>query len=107
MLYMKKLLFIVAISSFCFACNSSDDAGTKATEEKPVDTPAAPQAIANEKGLELIGASDCTTCHGIDKKIIGPAYIDVAKNMSLQKPLLTRWLVRSKRAEQAFGAQFP
>jgi cytochrome c len=32
-------------------------------------------AQANEK---LAQASGCTTCHGIDKKIIGPAYKDVA-----------------------------
>jgi cytochrome c len=32
-------------------------------------------AQANEK---LAQASGCTTCHGIDKKVIGPAYKDVA-----------------------------
>jgi cytochrome c len=32
-------------------------------------------ANANEK---LAQASGCLTCHGIDKKIIGPAYKDVA-----------------------------
>ena len=32
-------------------------------------------ALANEK---LAQASGCMTCHGIDKKIIGPAYKEVA-----------------------------
>jgi cytochrome c len=32
-------------------------------------------ATANEK---LAQASGCMTCHGVDKKIIGPAYKDVA-----------------------------
>src|SRR4051812_20935417 len=32
-------------------------------------------AYANEK---LAQASGCMTCHGIDKKIIGPSYTDVA-----------------------------
>jgi cytochrome c len=32
-------------------------------------------ALANEK---LAQASGCTTCHGIDKKVIGPAYKEVA-----------------------------
>jgi cytochrome c len=36
---------------------------------------AANGATANEK---LAQASGCMTCHGIDKKIIGPAYKDVA-----------------------------
>jgi cytochrome c len=32
-------------------------------------------ALANE---ELAKKSACTACHGIDKKIVGPAYKDVA-----------------------------
>ena len=36
---------------------------------------AATAAYANEK---LAQSSGCMTCHGIDKKIIGPAYKDVA-----------------------------
>ena len=32
-------------------------------------------AQANEK---LAQASGCTTCHGVDKKIIGPAFKDIA-----------------------------
>ena len=32
-------------------------------------------AQANEK---LAQASGCTTCHGIDKKVIGPAFKDIA-----------------------------
>jgi cytochrome c len=32
-------------------------------------------ALANEK---LAQSSGCTTCHGVDKKIIGPTYKDVA-----------------------------
>ena len=31
------------------------------------------------KGQALIAASDCLTCHKLDKKLIGPAYQDVAK----------------------------
>lgn len=74
---MKKFLIVFSVSAFVFACNSSED--QKAADEKKADTVAAtPPVIANERGLELIGASDCTTCHAIDKKVIGPAYTDVA-----------------------------
>lgn len=31
------------------------------------------------RGLALINGSDCKACHGINKKSIGPAYVDVAK----------------------------
>lgn len=73
---MKKFLTVFAISAIVFACNSSDD--QKPADEKKPDTVAAVPVIPDDRGLELIGASDCTTCHGIDKKNIGPAYTDVA-----------------------------
>jgi cytochrome c len=30
------------------------------------------------KGLEKVKGSDCTGCHQVDRKLIGPAYADVA-----------------------------
>ena len=73
---MKKFLIVFGACAFVFACNSSEE--PKATEEKKADTVATTPAIPNDRGLELIGANDCTTCHEIDKKKIGPAYVDVA-----------------------------
>jgi len=73
---MKKYLIVLGLSTMVFACNSSEE---KPAEEKKADTVAVvTPEIQNEKGLELIGASDCMGCHEIDKKKIGPAYIDVA-----------------------------
>ncbi|HEX6430291.1 MAG TPA: cytochrome c class I, partial [Niastella sp.] len=59
---MKKYVVFAAICTAMIACNSSDS--NKGGEEKPADnaTPA-PTASAHEKGLEMIGALDCTTCH--------------------------------------------
>jgi len=74
---MKKFLIVFGISVIAFACGSSDD--QKAADEKKEDTVAAMPTVQNERGLELIGASDCTGCHAIDKKVIGPAYQDVAQ----------------------------
>ena len=31
------------------------------------------------KGLELAQKSNCMACHAVDKKVVGPAYQDVAK----------------------------
>lgn len=77
---MKKLLAILFVSAVIYSCG--DNAETKKEETKTVDTvPAtpAPDATAStDKGLELIGGSDCMACHSIDNKIIGPAYKDVA-----------------------------
>lgn len=35
-------------------------------------------AASAQSGEDLIKKSGCTACHAIDKKIIGPAYVDVA-----------------------------
>jgi cytochrome c len=76
---MKKYVVFAALCTAMVACGSND--GNKTAEEKPADSTSAggPTASANEKGLEMIGALDCTTCHKISEKNIGPAYTDVAK----------------------------
>ena len=39
-------------------------------------------ALAN---LELAQKNACTACHAVDKKLVGPAYQDVAKKYAAQK----------------------
>lgn len=81
---MKKGLIIFASLVIITSCNSSStdnkEAGTKAT-----DTAAAATAPATEtkdpeavKGLELVGKSDCFTCHKLSEASVGPAYALVA-----------------------------
>ncbi|RZL16002.1 MAG: c-type cytochrome [Hymenobacter sp.] len=31
------------------------------------------------KGAQLIAGSDCGSCHKQDEKLVGPAYVDIAK----------------------------
>lgn len=87
---MKKLAVILSCTILAAACGNSGE--TKSTETKK-DTVAAAGAAtapatssANEKGLELIGSSDCTTCHRLHKEAsgstIGPAYSEVANKYS-------------------------
>jgi cytochrome c len=85
---MKKFAVIFLLSPLAFACGGSND--NKAGQAKDSSSSGADAAasatpsLANQKGLELIGSSDCTTCHDLRTKKIGPAYSDVAekyKNM--------------------------
>jgi len=85
----KKLAFIVSCALFAAACGNSGETKSGGTSDSPSTTPttAAPAtAAAPAKGLELIGASDCTTCHRLDKAAsgasIGPAYSEVAEKYS-------------------------
>ncbi|HVU58971.1 MAG TPA: c-type cytochrome [Puia sp.] len=81
----KGLAIILSCSLLAAACGGSDS--SKPTEKKDsgnasdATTPAA-TTTADNKGLELIGGSDCTTCHRLDKAssgaAIGPAYSEVA-----------------------------
>ncbi len=76
---MKKLVVFAALCTAMVACGSGDT--NKGTEEKPAEsaTPAPAAANASDKGLDMIASLDCTTCHKISEKNIGPAYTDVAK----------------------------
>ncbi|ULQ54538.1 c-type cytochrome [Flavihumibacter fluvii] len=78
---MKKYLLMAGISALAIACggNPSEKKAedSKATTEAPA--PAPEPAAQDDKGIELIAASDCLTCHKVNEKAIGPAYVDVAK----------------------------
>jgi cytochrome c len=81
----KKLAFVLSGAILVAACGNSGE--SKTTDNKDTTTSAAPAAsAASDKGLELIGASDCTTCHRIHQAeggaSIGPAYDQVAAKYS-------------------------
>ena len=72
------MLFLLICSGAILACNSSGSSSAKTDTVAAAPAP----AIADSKGLELIGASDCTTCHRLHKETpgasIGPSYSEVA-----------------------------
>lgn len=77
---MKKLLVILSAAVVLYACGGSDGKATDDKKDTTVQTtPGTSTAAVDEKALELIGSKGCTACHAIDKKLIGPAYIDVSK----------------------------
>ncbi|NML19914.1 c-type cytochrome [Pseudoflavitalea sp. G-6-1-2] len=76
---MKKLMVLGAIAAaslMMYACGGGE---TKAPEQKAEEKKSASTVDADaEKALTMIGKLDCTTCHKISEKNIGPAYTDVA-----------------------------
>lgn len=46
---------------------------------------AAAASLPASANLELAQKNACTACHAVDKKIIGPAYLEVAKKYASQK----------------------
>jgi len=89
---MKKMFFVLAISTAFFACNgpagsdskpvSTNDANGNSQmdgkDAKSGDSAATTTASAGKDGAALIAGSDCRTCHKDDAKLIGPAYQEVA-----------------------------
>ena len=80
-------LALIAVAGLTFACGG----GEKTVETTTTET-AAPAAPAQEisledkykndpvyiKGIEKVKGSDCTSCHMVERKIVGPSYADVA-----------------------------
>jgi|ERR1700692_3158518 cytochrome c len=79
----KTILFLIVSSATVLSCNSS---GSSSGKSDSAATAPAVVPAASEQGLELIGASDCTTCHRLHKTDpganIGPYYGQVAAKYS-------------------------
>ncbi|MDR7129421.1 cytochrome c [Algoriphagus sp. 4150] len=81
-------LAIVALAGLTFACGG--DKTSETTSVPAADAPAAApeKEISLEekyqdnpiyiKGLAKLKTSDCTSCHMVERKIVGPSYADVA-----------------------------
>lgn len=82
---MKKYIAVAAVLSILVACGSNNSSGTAADNTSAGSTAATEDISSNpdyQKGLALIGASDCLTCHKVADKLIGPSYEDVANKYS-------------------------
>ncbi|MFZ6022896.1 MAG: c-type cytochrome [Bacteroidota bacterium] len=76
---MKKYLVSLSLLALMAACGGSEE--KKDSAAAPVATTASDDLSSNPdyvKGLELIGKSDCLTCHKVGDKLIGPSYKEVA-----------------------------
>ena len=74
---MKKTIVIFSFIAFIASCGNNN------TENKPADakTEEATSKAEDpevEKGLNLVATSDCLTCHQVETKSPGPAYVEVA-----------------------------
>ncbi len=82
---LKKFLVLSVMVAACYACNNNETKTTATTDTaaaaKTEPATSGSNASKNpdyQKGLALIGANDCLTCHKVDEQLTGPAYRDVA-----------------------------
>ena len=64
----------------------------------------ATQASAN---LELANKSGCMACHGVDKKILGPAYKDVAAKYKGNKEAEAKLIEKVKKGGSGVWGPMP
>src|SRR5437868_3142631 len=79
---MKKLFILLLTAMIIFACNNEGSKDTKkdsaSSSEKKTDASDLSSNPDYQKGVDLIGQSDCLTCHRIDERLQGPGYREVA-----------------------------
>jgi cytochrome c len=78
---------LLALAGLTFACGGGEKSA-ETSAEATASAEAAPVEVSLEdkykdnpvyiKGLEKVKGSDCTGCHQVERKLIGPAYADVA-----------------------------
>lgn len=80
-------LGFAVLAGMAFACGGSEKSSEKeaVVETKPAE-PVVEMSLEEKykddpiyiKGLEKLKTSDCTSCHMVERKIVGPSYADVA-----------------------------
>ncbi len=96
---MKKVLVLISSIVVIAACNNGSSTKDKQDTTPPLSqtnnsvdilvdtlgfhTDSASASATFEKGSELIGKSDCLTCHKVKEKLVGPAYTAVAEKYPL------------------------
>lgn len=64
-------------------------------------------AVAADSGLSLAQKNACMSCHGVDKKIVGPAYTDVAAKYKGVKGAEAKLIEKVKRGGAGVWGQVP
>jgi len=77
---MKKVFLVLSVCAVISACGGSSNSGStdSIATTTPLATTTAATIDASTPGGKLITANDCSTCHKVDTKVIGPAFLDVA-----------------------------
>jgi cytochrome c len=76
---------MIALAGLTFACGGGEkaaDTTAEAVASAPAKEISLEEKYQNDpiyiKGLEKLKASDCTSCHMVERKIVGPSYAEVA-----------------------------
>ena len=64
-------------------------------------------AASADEGMSLAQKNACLSCHGVDKKIVGPAYREVAKKYAGDKGAHDRLMAKVKAGGKGVWGEVP
>ncbi|MFZ4797212.1 MAG: c-type cytochrome [Bacteroidia bacterium] len=86
---MKKVTIVLSFAALFIAACSGGSTNTTATETATTVDATTPEATTTEAAAgeivvpadinELLTKNTCLTCHNANEKVVGPAYVEVAK----------------------------
>lgn len=82
---MKTLLCTAFAALVLMSCGGGND---KPADQQTTDKTAAVDPALEEKAVTLISTKGCTACHAIEKKLIGPAYMEVSKKYEASEAII-------------------
>jgi cytochrome c len=68
---------------------------------------AAASAAGAQSGEDLLKKNGCTACHAVDKKIVGPAYNEVAAKYKADSGAATKLMQKVKAGGSGVWGQVP
>ncbi|PQA95185.1 cytochrome C [Chryseobacterium shigense] len=77
---MKKFLLAGAVGFFLLSCSKKENTEAQAL---PSETSAVSEPVkANISGDQIIETLDCSGCHAVNERMIGPSYKEIAEKYS-------------------------
>ena len=75
---MKWIITLLLASALCTACDTRNEAVVSGGKEPAGKVAASEPAAYDAEKIALAKKNNCFSCHSIEKKMIGPAWKDVA-----------------------------
>lgn len=79
MKYIVAILMLIAVTIACTTQSRKEKQSVPSKTDSLVNNAASVASPEYLAGAKLITKYDCLTCHSIEKKVIGPSYLDIAK----------------------------
>jgi len=76
---MKKLFLTGCVSLLIFSCSKKENIPVDATSSETTNIS---EAKSNLSGDQIIETLDCSGCHAINERMIGPSYQEIADKYS-------------------------